>query len=351
MALPVALLLATTEAAAQGLQPGRLAIEAVAATSTSSRELDDPFVFLDLATTMRVDHRIDVIIRPYARRLPGGDWDALLYQAQVRYQPTARIRLDAGIISSPIGLGTLELRQDLNPGVASPFYYFATLPAFDPQADRVQVLSGGYPLGAILSVSGAWWDARGGITDGTPARYRKIFQRNGPSAAAQLIAGAGVTPRAGLRIGAGFSHGAYRRDSDSEYYGLEPHQDVHGADATVLNLEGEYAFGYTRLSGEWVRNRFETETMPAVTRGFYLQGVQTLTPRVFATSRLTQVSTPVLVSDARVRRARTALELSAGYRLTPEWTVKGGYEGSRRFGANTWGHAAVGSVVWARRWF
>ena len=342
--------MAAAPAAAQGLQAGRLAIEAVAAVATSSRAADDPFVFLDLATTVRITEGLDVIVRPYARRLPGGDWDALLYQAQVRYQPFAHVRLEAGIIAAPLGLGTLELRQDLNPAINSPFYYFATLPLFDRQSDRVQVLAGGYPIGAIASVSGSWWDARGGVIDGTPARYRKIFQVDGPSPAAQFVAGGGITPRTGLRFGAGFAHGAYRRASDEDYYGItEPY--LAGANATVFNLEGEYQVGYTRLSGEWVRDRFESSTTPAIARGFFVQAVQTLSPRLFATSRLTRASAPVLIGEGRTRWTRSSLELSAGYRLTPDWTMKGGYEAARRFGADSWTHAALVSVVWSQRWF
>ena len=340
---------ASAPAAAQDLQPGRLAVEAVAAVTTTSEAADDPFVFLDLTTTMRVSNTLDVIVRPYARRLPGGDWDALLYQAQIRYQPTDRLRVEAGILSSPIGLGTLELRQDLNPGVASPFYYFGQLPRFDPQQDQLRVLSGGYPIGAIASSSGTWWDVRGGVIDGTPARYRKVFAEDNPAPAAQLIAGGGITPVPGLRFGVGLAHGAYRESEDTDYY--EAPMPLPDADATVFNVEGEYAFGYTRLSGEWVRDRFESTTSPAVTRGFYIQGVQTLTPRIFATSRITRVSTPVLIGDQRVRQTRGAFELSGGYRLTPQWTLKGGYEASRRYGVTNWSHAAAVSIVWGKRWF
>ena len=340
-----------TPLSAQALQPGRIAIEAVTAITTSSQEVDDPFVFLDLATTFRVHEKLDIIVRPYARRLPGGDWDALLYQAQVRYQPVEGVRLDAGIITSPIGLGTFELRQDLNPLVGSPFYYFAPLPLFDHVASRVQQLSGGYPLGAIVSVSGSWWDARTGITDGTPARYRKMFASDNPAAAAQFIAGAGITPFPGLRIGTGLAHGPYRRGADTDYYGLPETAGLTDADATVFNIEAEYAFAYTRLSGEWVRDRFESDYSPAVSRGFYVQGVQTLTPRLFSAGRFTQTSAPVVVNMGRARWTRSAFELSAGYRLTPDLTLKGGYEASRRYGVNSWSHAALASVVWAKRWF
>lgn len=341
----------TAPASAQGPQPGRMAIEAVAAISTSSANADDPFVFLDLANTIRVNPKLDVIVRPYARRLPGGDWDALLYQAQIRYQPAERVRLDAGIISSPLGLGTFELRQDLNPLVGSPFYYFGPLPAFERPSDRVQLFSGGYPLGAVLSVSGSWWDARTGVTDGTPARYRKIFAKNNPAAAAQFIAGAGVTPLPGLRVGTGFAHGPYRRSDDQDYYGVPDYWLLTDADATVFNLEAEYAFAYTRLSGEWVRDSFENNGSPAVARGFYVQGVQTLSPRLFTAARYTEVSAPILVSTTTIRSTRKALELSGGYRITPQLTIKAGYEGGRRFNVTEWTNAAVVSAVWSRRWF
>ena len=341
---------AASTAAAQG-GTGRMAIEAVAAVNTASRAMDDPFVFLDFATTVRATETIDVIVRPYARRLPGGDWDALFYQAQIRYQPLARVRLDAGIIASPLGLGTLELRQDLNPSVGSPFYYFGSLPPFDPYADRVQILAGGYPIGAILSVSGAWWDARGGVTDGTPARYRKIFASNGADPAAQFIAGGGISPIPGLRVGAGLGAGKYRLADDDDYYGTSPTPPVQDQNAIVFNLEAEYAVRYTRLSAEWIRDRFNSENSPAIARGFYVQGVQTISPRVFASSRLTRASTPVIAPNGRVRWTRAAMEVTAGFRLTPEFTLKGGYEGSRRFGVTDWTHSAVFSVVVGKRWF
>ena len=126
------LLLPPSQAAAQNGLAGRAAIEAVASIATSSADgIDDPFVVFDLASTFRVTDGLDAIVRPYARRLPGGDWDAVFYQAQIRYQPAERVRIDAGIITSPMGLGTFELRPDLNPLVGYPFYYFGRLPAFD----------------------------------------------------------------------------------------------------------------------------------------------------------------------------------------------------------------------------
>ena len=327
----------------------RTAVEAVAAFASTSAAAGDPFVWLDLATTTRVSRTVDVVFRPYARRLPGGDWDAMLYQAQVRIQPTPALRIDAGIITSPLGLGTLELRPDLNPVVMYPFYYFAPLPRFDGDANGVQLISGGYPLGAVVSWSGCRWDARGGVTDGTPARLRKMFAE-GPEAAAQLVAGGGFSPVTGMRVGAGLAHGRYR-EIPVPLHDPAPPATMTGQSATLVNVEAEYAVRHTRLTGEWVRDRFETAGAPAVAHGAYVQAVQTLTPRLFAAGRVTRASAPVRTASVLERRARATWEMTAGYRLTPELMLKGGYQASRTYGARDWNHAAVWSLVWGTRWF
>jgi len=79
--------------------------------------------------------------------------------------------------------------------------------------------------------------------------------------------------------------------------------------------------------------------------------VQTLTPRLFTAARFTSVSAPVLLSTTFVRSTRKALELSGGYRITPQFTIKAGYEGGQRFNVTDWTNAAVVSVVWSQRWF
>lgn len=361
----VLLLIATPGRAQQPTPLLPLAVEALVSVSNTSEAVDDPFVFLDATATVRLGRGFDAIVRPYAHRLPGGTWSAQMYQLQLRYQsPTAiPIRVDAGIISSPLGLATLELRQDLNPTVGPPFYYFTPLPSFDGSSDRVRLLTGGYPIGAMVSASGGSWDARAGVTDETPTRKRHVFESDGPSTALQLIAGGGFTPRPGLRIGAGFGKGPYRRTGGLGTASSDGYTEVTvGADeqmppstgnrhATVLNLEAEFAFGYTRLSAEWIRDRFETDSEPAVARGFYVQAVQTITPRVFAATRLVRVSTPVFRDATRTPRTSGSYEATVGYRISPDLTLRGGYETSRWFTSSAWNHAAAASVVWARRWF
>jgi hypothetical protein len=281
-------------------------------------------------------------------RRPGADWVFEMYQLQLRYVSPTRIpfRIDAGIIPSPVGLFTLELQPHRNPLIGSPFYYFSPLPPVDGGQERLRLISGGYPLGAMFSVSGARWDARAGITDSSPARPHNVLSASRPPSQPQLVAGGGVIPITGMRLGVGFTRGAYRPASPS----AEGVQRT-AATATVFNVEGEYAVGHTRLSGEWVRDRFDTPTGHAVARGFTAQAVRTLSPRLFAAARATRVSSPVMTFPGETRGTSTAVETTLGYRLSPEVTIRGGYQRERRHNDPAWRHAALASIVWAARYW
>jgi len=327
---------------------GRVALEAIASASTNDGAVDDPFLIFDLVGTVRISDGWDVVVRPWGRRRPGGDWAFEMYQLQLRYVSSTRVpfRIDAGILSSPLGLATLELQPHRNSLIGAPFYYFSPLPSFDGTADRVTLMSGGYPLGAMFSASGTRWDARAGVIDGTPARPRSVFPRSRPGSEPQLVVGAGLSPVTGLRLGAGFAYGRYRSGATAATGSVLDPQN-----ATVFNLEGEYAVGHTRFSGEWVRNRFDLPAGAAVARGFHVQASHTLSPRIFAAARATHASSPVMTTAAEVRRTSTALEGTLGYRLNTELTVRGGYQRERAFGRTRWTHAAVASIVWAERWW
>jgi hypothetical protein len=334
---------------AQGFLSNRVSVELVGSVSTSSLTPDDPFIVLDGTATVRIGDRIDFVVRPYLRRLPGGECSTEMYQLQIRYQPDTRLplRVDAGIIASPLGIASLEMRPDRNPLIGPPSYYFTPLPSFDGTVSRVQLLSGGYPLGAMLSASGTRWDARGGVIDGTPTRSRRMMWSTRPPADPQFVAGAGVTPIAGLRVGAGFARGAYR----SRPTPTAPVAQTDHLVATVFNVEGDYSVGYTRVSAEWIRDAFETDGEPAISRGYTLQAVRTLSARWFAAGRTTRVTTPVFVKGVRVRRASATADATVGYRVTTDLTLRGGYQGSHGYASDDWGHAAVASVVWAKRFW
>jgi hypothetical protein len=325
------------------------AIEAVASITNSSEAPFDPFIFLDLAATMPIGDHFGTVVRPYAHRLEGGEWSAEMYQLEVYYQSTTRIpiRVDAGIITSPLGLGTLELRADQSAPIKIPFYYYIPLPRFDRQNYGVQLISGGYPLGAVVSTSGTKWDLRAGITDSTPARERNVFASGRPAAMRQFVVGGGITPIVGLRVGAGFARGAFRTaDASVPNPGAD---DLNGV--TILNLEAEYSFAHTKLSGEWIHDRFESPLGPSVARGYFVQAVQTFTPRLFGTVQLVGASAPALLGPQRVGRTMTSTEVTAGYRLHEQLTVRAGYYASRHYFAPERTHTAIASLVWAHRWF
>ena len=348
----VSIFAGSTPASAQSFLSQHTSFEFASAVTSSSPAPDDPFVVFDATATVRVMDSLDVIVRPWIRRLPGGDWSKEMYQLQVRYQPATRLplRIDAGIISSPLGIIALEMRPDLNPLIGSPSYYFSPLPSFDGKFDRVQLLSGGYPLGAMASVSGQRWDARAGVTDGTPARNRKMMSSNRPPAEPQLVMGGGVTPVAGLRLGAGYAHGIYREPTVAS--ASAPLPQTEAKSATVFNLEGEYAIGYTRIAGEWILDHFETvTTTPAVVRGFLLEAVRTLSPRWYVAGRVTRASTPVFTAGTRVRRSNGTVDSNVGIRISPELILKVGYQGARAYTRADWDHSAAVSLVVSKRFF
>jgi hypothetical protein len=328
---------------AQDAVAPRVSAETVASVSMLS-SYTHPSAMFDATATLNLGGGLIAIARPWAWHRPDGTWTAQWYQLQLRYQSRARIpvRIDAGIITSPLGLNTLQQRADLNPTISPTFYYVVQLPRIDVPFDGLQMLSAGYPLGAIVSASGARWDVRGGITDSTPARPRAELKKGQRAAAPQLIVGGGFTPHAGVRVGVGLAHGRYR-----DGVGTVPE-----ASATVFNLEAEYAINHTRLSGEWVRNRFGTSLGPTTARAYYLQAVQTITPRIFGAGRIARVNTPPLFPPLIPATIDwTTAELTAGFRVTREWTVRGGLYRQRPYRSKTWDNQGAVSLVWARRWY
>ena len=91
-------------------------------------------------------------------------------------------------------------------------------------------------------------------------------------------------------------------------------------------MEGEYAFGYTKISGEWTRDRFETPTGNREARGATLQVRQTLTPRVYVHTRATAIRSPVTVVATGEVPDRTSwyTDTTVGYLVNAETTVRAG---------------------------
>lgn len=348
------LLLAVVPVDAQVARPSRVALDTVV-------ELDETVdangnnatgVIVDGVVSVELGRGVQFFSRPTLQRLAnGGEWNAQTWIAALRYErpgPVA-VRVDAGFIPSPLGAANLLRRPHLNPTIALPSSLFTPLPAVVLRGPRATLLGGLYPLGAAATVSTLRWDARAAVIDNSPLRARRVFADDSPPNPPQfvnLVVGGGVTPVVGLRVGASVAHGGWLNSGESPAVTAD-------RDATVVTVESEFSFRYTKLLGEWVRDRLETGAGTRVASGFFLQGQQTLTPRWFAAGQVERMSAPVAApggGGVSVTQRLTGVEETLGYRLTPELTLRVSHRARKGFGVSGLGHTAAVSVVWWKRW-
>jgi len=313
-----------------------------------------PQMVVDASVEVRLGGNWQASFRPWFRKArpttptaAQPPWDAQLYQAGVRYErPGAlAVRLDAGQIVSPIGMGILEWRPNLNPTIAPHLSNVVSMPVFDPTVPRQVPVSQAYPLGAVMTLSTGFWDVRGAVVNSAPTHGWAIGADNNPDHTPVFEAGGGITPVVGLRFGVSVAHGKYATTQDAP-------RTPDGRMMTLFGGEAEYAFQYTRLSGEFIRTGFETSTGTAEAFEYFAQGVQTLTARWFAAGRFEGASAPPLVVGP-VRRGRTSMrmvEATAGFRVNPAITLRGSYYSRRFYTASAWDQQFAVSVVWAQRW-
>ena len=343
-------LVAQRPAAAQSFQ--RFSLETTASIDhfTNDAAATRPQIIFDIVATVRLGAGWDAYVRPWVRLPRNPGWDTLIYQAAVRYQrpgPVA-LRVDAGDIASPIGLGLLDTSPSVNPLIGPHMSYFVPMLPFNTGTpSRVLAVASSYPLGVVASLSGRRWDARVATVESTPTRIRTIGGATKPLATGVIEAGAGFTPAVGLRVGVSMAHGAYLTSAEI------PQPNAGDRHVTMFGVEGEYAFGYTKLSGEWIRDRFDTSTTPVDAHTWFIQGMHTISPRWYVAGRREATYAParftgdILAAQPDLNSA----ELTVGYRATPEITVKGSWASSRFYGASEWVQHAGFGVVWNRRWW
>jgi hypothetical protein len=151
----------------------------------------------------------------------------------------------------------------------------------------------------------------------------------------------------GLRFGASFAHGQYATASE------RTSPSAGGLSMTMVGGEADYAFGYTRLTGEIVRTAFETSTETAVAYEWFVQGMQILSPRWFVAARQEGASAPPLRTATTVGR-RTDFQITeatGGFRINREIALRGSYVVRQAYNTVTWDQQVGFSVVWARRWW
>jgi hypothetical protein len=343
------LLGAPAVAFAQPATPSVLALDTVAALDHSVAENGNGATGLtfDAVASVAMGRHFEAIVRPLATRLASGEWNRQVWVAAVRFQHSGSIgvRVDAGLIPSPIGLGNLMLRPHLNPTIFQLSSLFTALPQIEPGAPRATLMGPLYPVGAHATVSGTHWDARAAVLDTSPIRTRRIFADNftNPPRIPTVVVGGGVTPFVGIRVGASVTRTGWQRAGESPAITAD-------RDATIYTIESEVSFRYTRLMGEWTRDVVATSAGNVSATGWFLQGQQTLTPRWFVAARGERMAAPVFAPAGLTHLELTGVEETIGYRITRELTVRAGHRARRLFGRAEYDHQGAVSVVWWRRW-
>jgi hypothetical protein len=365
--------------AGQGQRVG--ADSVVSADALAASDETESSTTFDLAGVWQVARHVQLAARPVIYRDRQGEWDVDVYQLAVRVDRPGRVRLrwEAGYLPSPVGILALETRADQNPLIVPATSYTATLPPFEAGTPAVQLASSLYPLAAQASASGAHFDGRVAVLGSSPVRVRPLTGEDKPPASPQLALGGGITPYIGLRLGASFVHGRYATANEV----ADPSRGDRMA--TILGLDADYSFGYTRLYADWQRNTYERASDNAVATALTVTAVRTLSPRWFTAARVERQTTSSMLETAAptdwpgdapsavgdgygsygghtyyatrpkasaewLDAGAASVEAVVGYRLTPEITFRAGYLGYRAFGDDEIEHHAVVSIVWARRW-
>ena len=333
-------------------QPARVALDVVAAVDgdAGSEVTRKPTAWFDLFGAVRIVEGLDVRVRPVVfRRSFDGTWQTQFYELALRYERpgTVGLRVDVGQFTSPVGLSILENRPDRNPVVSPHSTLYLPIPRYENGTPTTFLLAASYPLGAKVTVSGARWDARAAVTDSSAIRGRPFFGDNKPPRMANVMAGAGFTPRIGLRFGGAIAYGPYAAQEEVR----DPRRGDRAA--SLYQVEGEWSFGYTRIAGEWLHTERELAQVDARVSGGWIEGTQTLSPRLFAAARYDEqwtwwTSTPDLTDRAEsYRRVETAV----GFRVTPEVTLRGSYMTRKGYVVSFWDDQFLASVVFAKRIF
>ena len=339
-------------------EAARFSLESVVAADAFAGEnaSNKPQIVVDISFSVRLGDHWQAYVRPWFRlprpNTPTGavpPWDKELYQAALRYERRGPVatRLDVGQILSPIGLGIYDVRPGLNPTIVPHLSYLQPMPVFDPTAPRVSAVSATYPLGAQLSLSTTGWDARAAVVNTAPTRVYAIGAVTNPKQTPVVVAGGGVTPVTGLRLGVSVAHGLYATPDEITV----PVSD--GRAMTMAGGEGEWAFGGTKVTGEILRTGFETATGTSVAYEWFIQGQHTLSPRWFVAARREGTPAPPLISGTipGTRTEFAAFEATAGFRINRDITLRSSYYARCPYGSTDWSNQAGVSVVWAKRWW
>ena len=136
------------------------------------------------------------------------------------------------------------------------------------------------------------------MINSAPTRNYVLGADGNPRQTPVMVAGAGVTPITGLRLGVSVAHGVYATPDEIRT------PVSRGRRMTMAGGEGEWAFGCTKIGAEILRTAFDTTASQAIAYEWFVQGTQTLSPRWFVAARREGTSAPA----ARQRPRRDAAQ-------------------------------------------
>jgi hypothetical protein len=316
-----------------------------------------PQITVDIVGTAQLAKGWQVYVRPWFRLARPGTptgtsppWDAMLYQASLRYERTGPVstRVEIGYMPSPIGLALFDVDPRQNPTIADHASYGSPMLPFDPGAWKVPAaltstypvggampaIAATYPLAGLVTVSTERWDARAGVANSAPVRISVAFAEGNPRSMPVFEGGAGITPVTGLRFGMSFAYGVYLTNVERQIVGDRK--------LTLTGFEAEYAFGHTKMSGEVIHDGF---TMPSGDVGateWFIQAAQTLTPRWSVAGRHEGTLAPVVGKGVAWGAQPYLLsnEITAAFRVNRDLLLKTSYYTRQPYGQLTWDHQA-----------
>ena len=121
---------------------------------------------------------------------------------------------------------------------------------------------------------------------------------------------------------------------------------------TMVAVEGEYAFGYTKLTGEIMRDRFETALGSETAYAWFVQGMHDAVAALVrrgTSGRHVRAAAPHADRHG-TRTTMQTTEATVGYRITADLTARGSFMRRKAFTRPTWDRQAGFSLVWAHRW-
>ena len=323
---------------------------------------DRPQIIVDIVGTAQLAKGWQLFFRPWFRlprptvtagiEAPPPPWDAQIYQASVRYERTGAVstRVDAGYMPSPIGLGIFDVNPRQNPTIAGHTSYFVPMLPFDTGSARVPAIASTYPLAGVVTISTNHWDARAALTNSSPVRISIAGVTANPKATPVFEAGAGVTPTIGLRFGVLFAHGAFLTRDE-----FAPSVTPGDRTLTLVGFESEYAFRYTKISGEVIHDTF---TLPGSSVGateWFIQAAQTLSPRWYVAARHEGTSAPIVGTGVAFSAQPNmfANEVTAGFRVTRDVLLKGSYYARQPYRTTSlpWDQQLGVQAVFQHRWW